>query len=92
MSEAYSPLGTGGLLGNETIKEVGAKYGESSAQVLIRWFLQHSFLPLPKSVHPDYIKANAEVFDFALTADDMAKLDGLQGIGQPILDSDQAEF
>mgnify|MGYP000264009862 CR=1 FL=1 len=92
LSEAYSPLGTGGLLGNETIKAVGAKYGKSSAQVLIRWSLQHNFLPLPKSVHPDYIKANAEVFDFALTADDMAKLDGLQGIGQPVLDPDQAEF
>ena len=64
LSEAYSPLGTGGLLGNETIKAVGA----------------------------NYIKANAEVFDFALTADDMAKLDGLQGIGQPVLDPDQAEF
>ncbi|MDD1332535.1 aldo/keto reductase [Lactobacillus delbrueckii] len=92
LSEAYSPLGTGGLLGNETIKAVGSKYGKSSAQILIRWSLQHNFLPLPKSVHPDYIKANAEVFDFALTADDMAKLDGLQGIGQPVLDPDQAEF
>lgn len=92
LSEAYSPLGTGGLLGNEIIKAVGAKYGKSSAQVLIRWSLQHNFLPLPKSVHQDYIKANAEVFDFALTADDMAKLDGLQGIGQPVLDPDQAEF
>lgn len=92
LSEAYSPLGTGGLLGNETIKAVGAKYGKSSAQVLIRWSLQHGFLPLPKSVHPDYIKANAEVFDFELTADDMTKLDGLQGIGQPVLDPDQAEF
>lgn len=43
LSEAYSPLGTGGLLGNETIKEVGAKYGKSSAQVLIRWSCSITF-------------------------------------------------
>lgn len=92
LSEAYSPLGTGGLLGNQTIKEVGAKYSKSAAQVLIRWSLQHGFLPLPKSVHPDYIKANADVFDFELTASDMAALDGLKGIGQPVLDPDQANF
>ncbi|MGN1407223.1 aldo/keto reductase [Lactobacillus sp.] len=92
LSEAYSPLGTGGLLGNQTIKEVGAKYGKSAAQVLIRWSLQHGFLPLPKSVHPDYIKANADVFDFELSDSDMAALDGLKGIGQPVLDPDQADF
>lgn len=80
------------LLGNQTIKEVGAKYSKSAAQVLIRWSLQHGFLPLPKLVHPDYIKANADIFDFELTASDMAALDGLKGIGQPVLDPDQADF
>ena len=59
LNEAYSPLGTGGLLGNDVVKGVAANYGKSPAQVLIRWSLQHGFLPLPKSVHPEYIKANA---------------------------------
>ena len=55
LSEAYSPLGTGGLLGNETVNEIASEVGKSPAQVLIRWSLEHGFLPLPKSVHDKYI-------------------------------------
>lgn len=47
LNEAYSPLGTGGLLGNEVVNAVAENYGKSPAQVLIRWSLQHGFLPLP---------------------------------------------
>lgn len=43
LNEAYSPLGTGGLLGNDVVKEVAVNYGKSPAQVLIRWSLQHGF-------------------------------------------------
>lgn len=92
LNEAYSPLGTGGLLGNETVKEVAANYGKSPAQVLIRWSLQHGFLPLPKSVHPEYIKANADVFDFEISPDDMKKLDGLRGIAGLANDPDKVNF
>ena len=75
LSEAYSPLGTGGLLGNETVKEIASEVGKSPAQVLIRWSLEHGFLPLPKSVHDKYIQANVEVFDFNLNSEQMNKLD-----------------
>ena len=75
LSEAYSPLGTGGLLGNETVNEIASEVGKSPAQVLIRWSLEHGFLPLPKSVHDKYIRANAEVFDFNLSSEQMNKLD-----------------
>ena len=92
LNEAYSPLGTGGLLGNETVKEVAANYGKSTAQVLLRWSLQHKFLPLPKSVHADYIKANAEIFDFELSADDMKKLDGLHGVATVAANPDEVNF
>ena len=92
LNEAYSPLGTGGLLGNETVKEVAANYGKSTAQVLLRWSLQHKFLPLPKSVHADYIKANAEIFDFELSADDMKKLDGLHGVAAVAANPDEVNF
>lgn len=71
VNEAYSPLGTGGLLSNEVVNEIAEKYGKSPAQILIRWSLDHNFLPLPKSVHPDYIKANADVFDFDIEPEDM---------------------
>lgn len=92
LSEAYSPLGTGGLLGNATVKQVAAETGKSPAQVLIRWSLQHGFLPLPKSIHPQYIQANTDVFDFELTAAQMTALDALHGVSGLALDPDQAQF
>lgn len=92
LSEAYSPLGTGGLLGNETVNEIASEVGKSPAQVLIRWFLEHGFLPLPKSVHDKYIRANAEVFDFNLSSEQMNKLDSLHGVSGLATDPDAANF
>ena len=92
LSEAYSPLGTGGLLGNETVKEIASEVGKSPAQVLIRWSLEHGFLPLPKSVHDKYIQANVEVFDFNLNSEQMNKLDSLHGVSGLATDPDTAIF
>lgn len=92
LSEAYSPLGTGDLLGNELVNKLAQEHGKSPAQILIRWGLEHGFLPLPKSVHEEYIKANGQVFDFSLSADEMKLLDGLEGKGNSALDPDQANF
>ncbi|MCH3905166.1 MAG: aldo/keto reductase [Lactobacillus sp.] len=92
LNEAYSPLGTGGLLKNETVQQLASETGKSPAQVLIRWSLQQGFLPLPKSVHPEYIKANADVFDFELSPEQMKTLDNLHGVAGTALDPDQAEF
>ena len=92
LSEAYSPLGTGGLLGNETVNEIASEVGKSPAQVLIRWSLEHGFLPLSKSVHNKYIRANAEVFDFNLSSEQMNKLDSLHGVSGLATDPDAANF
>ena len=92
LSEAYSPLGTGDLLGNELVNKLAQEHGKSPAQILIRWSLEHGFLPLPKAVHEEYIKANGQVFDFSLSADEMKLLDGLEGKGNSALDPDQANF
>lgn len=92
VNEAYSPLGTGGLLSNEVVNKIAEKYGKSPAQILIRWSLDHNFLPLPKSVHPDYIKANADVFDFDIEPEDMKKLDGLHGAAKMANDPDEVDF
>lgn len=75
-AEAWSPLGgTGGnLMQNDTIKQIADKHHKSPAQILIRWDLQNGYVTIPKSVHPEYIKANADVFDFALDEDDLAQL------------------
>ena len=92
LSEAYSPLGTGGLLGNETVNEIASEVGKSPAQVLIRWSLEHGFLPLPKSVHDKYIRAKAEVFDFNLSSEQMNELDSLHGVSGLATDPDTASF
>lgn len=92
LSEAYSPLGTGDLLGNELVNKLAQEHGKSPAQILIRWSLEHGFVPLPKSVHEEYIKANGQVFDFSLSNEEMKLLDGLEGKGNLALDPDKANF
>lgn len=92
LNEAYSPLGTGRLLQNETVKQIAAAHGVSVPQVLLRWSLQHGFLPLPKSTHDEYIKANAEIFNFTLSNQELQLLDGLRGVAGLATDPDQAKF
>lgn len=74
--EAYCPL-VRGAFDDPVLQDVSKKVGRSPAQVLVRWSLQHGFVPLPKSANPDRIKHNAEVYDFELSDGDMKKLDGL---------------
>jgi diketogulonate reductase-like aldo/keto reductase len=61
-------------------QELAAKYGKSVAQLALRWSLQKGFLPLPKSVTPQNIEANLQIFDFELSKDDVIQLDKLDGI------------
>jgi diketogulonate reductase-like aldo/keto reductase len=75
--EAYSPLGTGRHLANETVERVAQRVGRTPAQVLLRWCLQHDLLVISKSAHRERIGENAQIFDFALPSQDMAELDGL---------------
>jgi diketogulonate reductase-like aldo/keto reductase len=75
--EAYSPLTKGERLSDPRLVEVAKHYGKTSAQVLIRWCLQHGMVVLPKSVREARIRENAAVFDFELSANDMRVLDGL---------------
>jgi diketogulonate reductase-like aldo/keto reductase len=81
VTEAYSPLGTGRHLSDNAIKRIAARTGRTAAQVLLRWGVQHDLVVLPKSTHRDRIAENAKIFDFALSADDMAELDALDGTG-----------
>lgn len=79
--EAYSPLGTGRHLENETVKRLASRIGRTAAQVLIRWALQHGLVVIPKSTHRKRIEENGRVFDFTLSAADMAELDALDETG-----------
>jgi len=74
--EGYSAL-RGGTLEHPVILDVAERVGRSAAQVIIRWHLQHDIVVIPKSSDEQRIIANAAVTDFALTSEDMARLDGL---------------
>jgi len=75
--EAYSPLTRGRRLKHAVITEIAAKYGRTPAQILIRWSLQHGLVVIPKSVRPERIRENADVFGFEIKSPDMARLDAL---------------
>ncbi|MBB4983930.1 MULTISPECIES: aldo/keto reductase [Streptomyces] len=70
-TEAWSPLAQGAVLGDPALAAIAARYGKSPAQVVIRWHLQLGNVVIPKSVTPARIRENSEVFDFALTDEEM---------------------
>lgn len=75
--EAWAPLAQGRLLDNEALQAIGAKYGKTTAQVILRWDLQNDIVTIPKSVKESRIKENADIFDFDLSAEDLAQIDAL---------------
>ena len=81
LAQAWSPLGSGAVLADPTLNAIAAKYGKSAAQLCVRFALQCDVLPLPKSTKPERIAANAEVFDFEISAEDMATLTNLPLLG-----------
>lgn len=77
--EAWAPFGEGrgGLFTNEKIAAIAAKYGKSTAQVILRWELQRGIVVIPKSVHIERMEQNINVFDFELSEEDMAVMASL---------------
>lgn len=72
--EAWSPLGSGRVLGDERLQKIADKYNKSVAQVILRWDLQREVITIPKSVHEARIIQNADVFDFELSDSDVAEI------------------
>jgi 2,5-diketo-D-gluconate reductase A len=74
--ESWGPLAEGrnNLFADPTLSEIGARYGKSVAQVVLRWLVQRDVVVIPKSVRPERMAENIDVFDFALTADEMARI------------------
>jgi len=79
--EAYSPLGTGRHLRSDAVAQIAQRYGRTPAQVLLRWCIERDVPVIPKSTHRERIAENGEVFDFALSDEDVAELDALDGTG-----------
>jgi diketogulonate reductase-like aldo/keto reductase len=75
--EAYSPLGTGRHLDDQVVARIAQRVGRTPAQVLVRWCIEYELIVLPKSTHRERIEENAQIFDFALTDEDMIALDAL---------------
>ncbi|KMY43994.1 oxidoreductase [Bacillus sp. FJAT-27916] len=90
--EAWSPLGTGRMLTNETLMAIAKEYDKSVAQLCVRWCLQNEVLPLPKSVTPSRIEENLDVFDFTIKDEDMETINAMEYFGGSGSHPDEVKF
>jgi 2,5-diketo-D-gluconate reductase A len=74
--ESWGPFAEGqnNIFSNPVLGEIGAEHGKSVAQVVLRWLIQRDVIVIPKSVRPERMRENIDVFDFELTADEMARI------------------
>jgi 2,5-diketo-D-gluconate reductase A len=77
VTEAWSPLAQGAVLDEPALTAIAERHGKSAAQVVLRWHLQLGNVVIPKSVTPSRIRENADVFDFALTDDELTAIGAL---------------
>ena len=77
--QAWYPLGHGdkALLQEPLFTQLGKKYGKSAPQIILRWHIQSGNIVIPGSKNPDHIKSNFDLFDFALTGEEMAQVTAL---------------
>ncbi|MDE5833682.1 MAG: aldo/keto reductase [Desulfovibrio sp.] len=71
------PLGRGKEFDNPVLGEIAAKCGKSVPQIMLRWQIQKFYIPIPKSIHPARIEANADIFNFSLSEEDTRRIDAL---------------
>jgi 2,5-diketo-D-gluconate reductase A len=76
-TEAWSPIAQGKVLGDEVITRIAEAHHKTPAQVVLRWHIQRGDVVFPKSVHPERIKANFDLFDFDLTNGEVDEINGL---------------
>ncbi|MGI0140859.1 MAG: aldo/keto reductase, partial [Thermoplasmata archaeon] len=76
--EAWSPLTRGKRLADPALAEIARAHSKTPAQVLLRWGIEHDVIEIPKSVHKERIDENGAVFDFALSAEEVRRLDSLR--------------
>ena len=84
VTQSWSPLGQGKLLGHPVIAEIASRLGRTPAQVIIRWHIDNGLVVIPKSVTPSRIVENFKVFDFKLSAEDLKILNALDDAGARI--------
>ena len=90
VTEAWSPLGAGNdLLQDPILISIAEKYGKSPAQVVLRWHIDLGIVAIPRSRHPRRIAENIDIFDFALTREEVAAISALDTGQEPRVDSDR---
>ncbi len=86
---AWRPLGCGNaMLADPVISAVAERHGRTTAQVILRWLTQQGFVATPKSSNPTRMAQNLDIFDFSLSAEDMAQLGGLDRPDPEMFDAD----
>ncbi len=86
---AWSPLGQGSdLLSEQTLATIAAKYGKTPAQVVLRWDIELGVVAIPRSSNPERLAQNIDIFDFTLTADEVAAISALDSGVEKRVDSD----
>lgn len=75
--EAWAPLAQGHLLDNEVLADIAARHNKTLPQVILRWDLQNGIVTIPKSVKEERIIANADIFDFELSEEEISRINGL---------------
>jgi 2,5-diketo-D-gluconate reductase A len=90
VTESWAPLARGGdLLQDDLIAKTARRYGRTPGQVILRWHVQQSLIPIPKSSNPRRIAENLDVFDFTLTSEEMSAISALDRDGADAVDSDR---
>lgn len=92
--EAWGPFAEGnhGIFTHPVLTKIGEKYGKSAAQVALRWNVQRGVVVIPKSVHRNRMEQNMDIWDFALSQEDMAEIAGLDLGHSEIVDHDSPQF
>lgn len=90
--EAWAPFSNGQILKHPVLQEIADKYKKTVAQLTLRWIIQKGIVPLPKSVTPERIKSNLDVFDFEISEKDVERIASLTNCGGSGLHPDEVDF
>ncbi len=90
--EAWSPIARGRILEDSSINKIADRHGKSAAQVILRWHLQNGVIIIPKSVHEERLRENADIFDFELNNEEMKQINSLNKNERYGADPDNFDF
>jgi 2,5-diketo-D-gluconate reductase B len=87
---AYCPLARGQVPGNDVLARIGKARGKTSAQIALRYLVQHGIIPIPRTSNPDHLAANLAIFDFTLSDVAMTEIAGLKQTGLRVVNPPHA--